>query len=129
MPKTQETRLDVAAPGRAKGTAAIDTAPTTNSNHSSGKRQALIVSDFLGTGEESARSMRYLKGILHRDSRTIRRLIELERRQGIPILSNNQTGYFLAANQNEIKRFVCSMRHRVAEISKTVEAIERAAEQ
>jgi len=73
--------------------------------------------------------MRYLKGILHRDSRTIRALIEQERRQGVLILSNNISGYYLAENEDEIKRFAHSMRHRVGEIIKTVEAIERAAGQ
>ncbi len=87
-----------------------------------------MVSDFLGTGEESALPMRHLKSILHCDSRTIRRLIELERRQGIHILSNNQTGYYLAENEDEIKRFTRSMRHRVGEIIKTVRAIEKVAE-
>ncbi len=127
MTKTQETRSSAATPGRAKGTAAIGTtaAPTTNSTRSSGKRQDLMVSDFLGTGEESALPMRHLKSILHCDSRTIRRLIELERRQGIPILSNNQTGYYLAANQDEIKRFTRSMKHRANEILRTAAAIER----
>ncbi len=126
MTTTKETRSDVAAPGREVGTVAIGTAtaPTTNFTRSSGKRQDLLVSDFLGTGEESALPMRHLKSILHRDSRTIRRLIELERRQGIPILSNNQTGYYMAENENEIKRFTRSMRHRALEILQTAAIIE-----
>ncbi len=45
----------------------------------------------------------------------------------MPILSNNQTGYYLAADEDEIKKFTRSMRHRVGEIIKTVEAIERTA--
>ncbi len=73
--------------------------------------------------------MRHLKSILHRDSRTIRALIEQERRGGTLILSDNQHGYYLAANRSEVERFVRSMRHRVGEIIKTVEAIEKAAEQ
>ncbi len=131
MTKTQETRLDVAAPGRAKGTAAIGTAaaPTTNSTRSSGKRQDLLVSDFLGTGEKSALPMRHLKSILHRDGRTIRALIEQERRSGTLILSDNQHGYFLAANQGEVERFVRSMKHRAYEIIETAIAIEKAAGQ
>ncbi len=126
MSQTQETRLNVAAPGRAKGTATIGTkaAPTTNSTRSSGYSQALQVADFLGTGERNARSMRYLKGILHRDGRTIRALIEQERWRGVLILSNNQTGYYLAADQGEVMRFVRSMKHRAFEILRTAEIIE-----
>ncbi len=127
MTTTKEARSSAATPGRAKGTAAIDTAaaPTTDSTRSSGKRQDLMVSDFLGTGEENALPMRHLKGILHRDGRTIRLMIERERRQGVPILSKNQTGYYLAADTNESKRFVRSMRHRALEILRTAAAIER----
>ncbi len=127
---TQETRSDAATPERGMGTAAIDTtaAPTVDFTWSSGKRQALRIADFLQTGEENARSMKYLKNILHRDSRTIRILIERERRQGVPILSNNQTGYFLAANTGEIEMFTRSMRHRAHEILRTVQAIKEAAE-
>ncbi len=131
MAATKETRSSVAAPGRDMGTAAFDTAtaPTTNSTRSSGKRQALRIADFLDAGEENTHSMRYLQDLLHRDSRTIRILIERERRQGIPILSNCKSGYYLAADLGEIERFTRSMRHRVGEIIKTVRAIERAAEQ
>ncbi len=116
MPTTKLTRPSIAAPGREVGTAA---APTVDFTCLSGKEQALQVADFLGVGEENAHPMRYLKSILHRDSRTIRRLIELERRRGVPILSNNQTGYYLAENEDEIKRFTRSMRHRALEILQT----------
>ncbi len=126
MSTTKETRSDAATPKRDVGTAAIGsaTAPTKDSTRSSGKRQDLFVSNFLGVGESSALTARHLKDILHCDSRTLRRLIEQERQQGIPILSNNQTGYFLAGNNSEIERFVRSMRHRADEIIKTASAIE-----
>ncbi len=131
MAVATETRSDVAAPGREKGTAALNTAaaPATNSNRSNGKGQPFMVSDFLLAGEMNALPMRHLKSILHCDSRTIRLMIEEERRQGVLILSNNISGYYLAENEDEIKRFTRSMRHRVDEIIKTVEAIERAAGQ
>ncbi len=131
MPTTKVTRPSAATLGREVEAAAIDTAaaPTTNSNRPSGKRQDLIVSDFLMAGEEHAVPMRYLKSILHCDSRTIRLMIEEERRQGVLILSNNISGYYLAKNEDEIKRFTRSMRHRAYEIIRTVIAIERAAEQ
>ncbi len=126
MTKTKRTRLSAAMPGREVGTAALNTAvaPTTDSTRSSGNSQALQLADFLGTGEESALPMRHLKSILHRDSRTIRLMIEAERRRGVPILSNNQTGYYLAENEDEIKRFTRSMRHRALEILRTVAIIE-----
>ncbi len=131
MPVTKETRPSAATSGREVGTAVIDTAaaPTTNSTRSSGHSQALQVADFLLAGEMNAVPMRHLKSILHRDGRTIRTLIEQERRSGTLILSDNQHGYFLAANQGEVERFVRSMKHRAYEIIETAVAIERAAGQ
>ncbi len=127
MTTTKEARSSAATQGRAKGTAALNTAaaPITNSTRSSGKRQDLMVSDFLMVGEMNALPMRHLKSILHRDGRTIRLMIEAERRRGVPILSNNQTGYYLAENEDEIKRFTRSMRHRALEILLTAAIIER----
>ncbi len=126
MKNKKNSHPSVAALGREMEAVAIDTAAasTKDSTRSSGKRQDLRISDFLETGEEHARSMKYLRSILHRDSRTIRILIERERWQGIPILSNCKTGYFLAADQGEVERFTRSMRHRIGEIIKTVKAIE-----
>ncbi len=128
MSQAQETRPNAATPRWAKGTAALNTAaaPTTNSTRSSGKRQDLIVSDFLIVGEAHAVTMRYLKSILHRNDRTIRLMIERERRGGTLILSDNKHGYYLAGNEDEIKKFVCSMRHRATEILHTAAIIEGA---
>ncbi len=127
MPQTQETRSDAATPGREMEAAALGSAaaPTKNSTRPSGKRQAFLVSDFLQTGEGNALTARHLKDILHCDSRTLRRLIEQERRQGIPILSNTQSGYYLAGSKDEIKKFIRSMRHRALEILRTAAAVER----
>ncbi len=129
MSITKEPRSNAATPERDVGTVALNmaAAPTTNSIRSSGKRQALRIADFLEAGEGNARSMKYLKDILHRNSRTIRARIEAERRRGIPILSNNQTGYYWAADLSEIERFTRSMRHRANEILRTVQDIKEAA--
>jgi hypothetical protein len=54
-------------------------------------------------------------------------MIERERRAGALILSDNASGYYLAANSEEVKRFVSSMRHRADEILKTTDAVEQAA--
>ncbi len=130
MITTQETCPSVAAPEREAGTAAIDTvaAPADDFTCPSGKDQALRIADFLTAGEMNALPMRHLKSILHRDGRTIRLMIEAERRQGVPILSNCQTGYYLAADEGEVGRFVRSMRHRAFEILRTAAAIEKSTE-
>ena len=50
---------------------------------------------------------------------------ETERRQGVPILSDNIHGYFLPGNSAERDRCVRSLRRRAKEIESTAAAIER----
>jgi hypothetical protein len=59
------------------------------------------------------------------DGRTIRAMIATERRAGIAVLSDNATGYYLPANEEEKARFVRSMRHRAKEILLAADAVER----
>lgn len=56
------------------------------------KERQPLVSDFLGRGPGNARHMKELKQLLNEDSRTIRRMIDHERRKQIPIVSDNQRG-------------------------------------
>lgn len=58
--------------------------------------------------------------------RTVRAMISAERRAGAAILSDNATGYYLPANEEEKARFVRSMRHRAKEILCAADAVERA---
>ena len=60
------------------------------------------------------------------DGRTVRLMIERERREGMPILADNATGYYLPVTEHERAACVRSMLHRADEIRKTAEAIERA---
>ncbi len=83
--------------------------------------QPLRVADILN----KAVPMRYLKRVLKMDSRAIRQMIERERRSGTAIVSNNATGYYLAADEHEKSRFVRSMKHRAAQIIATAEAVEQ----
>ncbi len=68
---------------------------------------------------------------LHRltgiDKRVIRAEIQQERLSGTPILSDNLSGYFLPANEDERERCIKSLRHRASEIFRTAAAIEGAA--
>lgn len=86
------------------------------------------ISDFLLCGQPNAITLRQLQALTNLDGRTIRRLIEFERRSGIPILSDNKTGYFLAENEVERNNFVRSMLHRANEIRLTAAAIEKGVE-
>lgn len=84
------------------------------------------IADLLSHGQENAVPLRHLMAITGKDGRTIREKIAAERLGGVPILSNNSTGYFLPRNKGERDRFVRSMRHRAKEIERVAEAIEKA---
>ena len=84
------------------------------------------VSDLLNRGRENAVPLRHLKKLLGVDGRTVRLMIERERRAGTPICADNATGYFLPSTADEKAACVRSMRHRAREIMKTARAIEQA---
>ena len=121
-------RPSIAVPGRA-----VENGPVCETAHASTSefttaaagRQPFRVADFLHHGAESAISRRDLMAMTGMSDRELRRLIEAERRQGIPILSDNQHGYFLPGDQAERDRCVHSLRSRAAEIQRTADAIER----
>ena len=78
------------------------------------------IADLLLPGRENAIPRREL------DGRTVRLMIERERREGSPILADNATGYYLPATEHERAACVRSMRHRAGEIMKSAQAIEQA---
>lgn len=82
------------------------------------------ISSLLSTGQENAVPLRYLKEATGIDGRTVRRMIFEERLSGIPILADNQTGYYLPATLEEKQRCVRSMIHRSEEIKRAARAIE-----
>lgn len=85
------------------------------------------IADYLSPGQENAIPLRHLEAMTGWPGRDIRKQIAVERRTGVPILSNNRTGYYLAADEVEAEQFVRSMRGRAHEILKTASAVERAA--
>lgn len=123
MKKNEKARPTVAAVGQADGKAAsnfqCDFNPLTTGNQSR-------ISSFLCRGRENAVPLQQLQKWTGLDGRVIRQRIAAERFKGIPILSDNQTGYFLPATEEERKRCVCSMKHRAKEIYKAAQAIETA---
>lgn len=83
-----------------------------------------IVSELLLHGQENAVPRRELENLTGWSGRMVRLAIERERRAGIPILSDNSSGYYLPGNSAERAQFVRSMRNRAAEILKTAQAVE-----
>ena len=84
------------------------------------------IADLLSYGQENAVPRRHLEKLTGLDGRTVRLMIERERREGVPILADNATGYYLPATEHERAACVRSMRHRAGEIMKSARAIERA---
>lgn len=86
------------------------------------------ISSLLLRGRENALPLQHLKAVTNLDGRSVRLMIERERRAGVSILADNLTGYFLPADDEEHEAFVRSMRHRANEILKTAQAVERGME-
>ena len=83
------------------------------------------IADLLRYGQANAVPLRDLAGITGLDGRVVRAMIAAERRAGAAILSDNMTGYYLPANEEEKARFVRSMRHRAKEILCAADAVEK----
>ena len=84
------------------------------------------ISRLLSHGRANAAPLRHLTAMTKLDGRTVRAMIAEERLAGMPILSDNSTGYFLPASEDEKARFIRSMKHRAGEIMRVAKSIERA---
>lgn len=80
------------------------------------------IADLLLPGRENAIPRRELERLTGLDGRTVRLMIERERREGRPILADNA----IPATEHERAACVRSMRHRAGEIMKSAQAIEQA---
>ena len=109
----------------AEMTACRASIPMSDCNTAAADRQ-IKISAFLSHGQENAIPRRELEKLTGMDGRTVRLMIEQERRGGTPICTNNLTGYYLPATEEERTACVRSMRHRAGEIMKTARAIEQA---
>ena len=124
----KNTRPAGGTAGRAMETGSASWADTTSKpqftpNGPGGQRK---IADLLSYGQENAVPRRHLEKLTGLDGRTVRLMIERERREGVPILADNATGYYLPATEHERAACVRSMRHRAGEIMKSARAIERA---
>lgn len=115
---------------QAAETAAFGEAVISHSNFSTGEqgRQVppLTIADILPRGRESALKLRDLKELFSESERTIRLMIQRERRR-VPILSDNASGYWVSDDEAEVRRFTNSMRHRARQIWATASNVEKAA--
>ena len=113
-----EAGAEIAACGRA--------AISCNNFTTAAAGRQIKIADYLSHGQENAIPRRELERLTSVDGRTVRLMIERERRSGTPICADCSTGYYLPATEEEKAACVRSMLHRSEEIRRTAEAIERA---
>lgn len=126
MSREKKTRPSVGAPGRAEAGVNHEDGNSRNKHITQGPSGQRKVADLLSHGRENAIPRRELEKLTGLDGRTVRLMIERERREGRPILADNATGYYLPATEYERAACVRSMRHRAGEIMKSAQAIEQA---
>lgn len=124
--RKEEARRDAATSKRAKGEshwASGNPYGNYTSEQSGGQG---TISRLLMEGSENGLHLQDIVRLTGEDQRTVRRMIHEERRQGVPILSDNASGYFLPGSQQERDACVRSLRHRAKEILAAARAIEKA---
>ena len=122
----KRARPSVGAPGRAEAGVNHADGNSRNKHITQGPSGQRKITDLLSHGRENAIPRRELEKLTGLDGRTVRLMIERERREGRPILADNATGYYLPATEHERAACVRSMRHRAGEIMKSAQAIEQA---
>lgn len=90
-------------------------------------RQLGFIENLLLYGPEKGQTLKDLVHITQWPERAIRKEIEIERRAGALIMSDNRSGYYLTDDPAEAQRFARSMLHRSQEIARTARAVEKAA--
>lgn len=118
MSREKRTRPDAATSRRARQEKQRTSSNSRNKHITQAPGGQWGIADLLLPGRENAIPRREL------DGRTVRLMIERERREGRPILADNATGYYLPATEHERAACVRSMRHRAGEILRTAQAIE-----
>ena len=128
MNKKRKTRSTAATVKRAEETAAFGGAAASFCEHSTTRKRARQVCDFLLSGAEHALDAKTLARLLECDRRSVTQRIERERRRGMPIcaaVDGVNRGYYLAADADELARYVRALDRRISEVKKTHAACRR----
>ena len=128
MSENENTRPIVAATERVEAAAFSGAAASFDYSTTGVAGGQSKIADYLGHSMETALTITDLERLTGQRSREIRRQIELARRGGTLIVSDNQHGYWVTLDPAEAQQFARSMRHRAQEILKTARSIERGAD-
>ena len=121
MIKKSKTRWDAATSKRAKRREKHRAGGNSYDNFTTGQGK---ISRYLLEGQENGLHLSDLVRLTGWTEREVRHRIHLERRQHIPIPSNNKDGHLLPGSPQERAACVRSMRHRAGEILAAARAIE-----
>lgn len=122
MREQKKNRPSAGTPERQTETGTFSGATTSNTQFTTSQG---AISRLLLHGQANALPRRELEALTGLDGRTVRLMIEHERRAGVPVLSDNSKGYFLPETAQETVACVRSLRHRAGEILRTAAALER----
>lgn len=86
-------------------------------------RQPGKIERLLSHGAENAVPLKHLVKLTGQPARQVRLMIQTERLRGVPILADNQNGYYLPETQEDVEMFYRSMLHRAAEITRVATAV------
>ena len=99
--------------------------PCNQYNPHGGCRQ-FEIADLLSYGPENGLRLSELVSLTGWKGRDVRRMIQAERLGGVPILSDNEHGYYLPSSGEDRAACVRSLRGRAKEILNVAAAIEAA---
>ncbi|OUQ56529.1 hypothetical protein B5E56_12810 [Flavonifractor sp. An112] len=125
MSKTKKNRPGAGTPGRQTETGTYGRASTSiyqNTTQPTG-RQPGMIEKLLSSGAENAVPLQHLVKLMDKPARQVRQQIQAERLRGIPILSDNEHGYYLPKTQEDVDNFVRSMLHRAHEIARVANTV------
>ena len=84
------------------------------------QNKPLILTDYLSVGEENAITCKQLSKYLGLSERDITIQINALRKKGELICSSTQSGFWLPADDEDIKSFVRQMRSRIVDMEKAM---------
>lgn len=84
------------------------------------QNKPLILTDYLSVGEENALTAKTLSKYLGLSERDITIQINALRKKGELICSNTQSGFWLPADDEDIKSFVRQMNGRIKDMQKAM---------
>ena len=82
------------------------------------KNKPLSLTDFLSVGVDDAITTKQLARLLGLNERDITSMIHALRKKGVLICSDTIHGFWLPADDDDIKHFVCQMNGRITEMQK-----------